>query len=494
MAAIQYDSSEDFTFLGIWIGMLSFFAHGGIYLLASSCCDEKRLSKQGTLKLLDMLLTALVWWLFSYGIAFEGYGLFYGSNSSVSSDFSYVNWFVQWSFLSLSTGIVSSSISSRLSRPAYFLLIFLFSSIIYPWIVHWCWDCGWASPFRASTKDLLLAGCGVLDIGGSGVIYLSAATVITITSTFCRKSNEVVELSECSSIFSHFGTLFSWFGMLGVCHATLLFVTNSNAMLMRSVANIMIAASASCISCTAFMFVEDRDAINIDKSNRSALSGIVAIAACSCTCEVYGAFIIGTVAGIIYISFSKLCRVIDLTDDFEAIPIFLPNSMWGLIAGGLFNVPELYGQLFGFEYSNDSESRAQYCGGLLYTGNGNQLYANLCLLVVIVNTAGFLWFIVSTLLDISTNLKTEAHYEALYNDELNNSSNSFGRGKSKPISRSEFEFQQNMDDNYQDPFYIKNRYLWDMVFILPNQRNVQGIESNRQYNNLDDVSKLWISD
>jgi hypothetical protein len=70
------------------------------------------------------------------------------------------------------------------------------------------------------------------------------------------------------------------------------------------------------------------------------LSGLVAVTAGCATIDYWAAVFVGLVAGVIYVSGSKLIIYLRLDDAVDAIPVHLFNGAWGLIATGLFSSPE----------------------------------------------------------------------------------------------------------------------------------------------------------
>lgn len=67
------------------------------------------------------------------------------------------------------------------------LYAIVITAIIYPMVAHWAWaEKGWASPYRPA--DALLAGCGVADFSGSGVVHLTGASSACSSST-CIRTN-----------------------------------------------------------------------------------------------------------------------------------------------------------------------------------------------------------------------------------------------------------------------------------------------------------------
>ena len=54
-------------------------------------------------------------------------------------------------------------------------------------------------------------------------------------------------------------------------------------------------------------------------------------------------FVIGIVAGWVYLGFSKFLIAMKIDDAVDAIPVHFANGMWGVIAVGLFADEELLG-------------------------------------------------------------------------------------------------------------------------------------------------------
>ena len=72
---------------------------------------------------------------------------------------------------------------------ADFIYAIVITGIIYPVVAHWAWaETGWASPYRR--EGVLLAGCGVADFSGSGVVHVTGA--FPTFKRYCSSSKELV--------------------------------------------------------------------------------------------------------------------------------------------------------------------------------------------------------------------------------------------------------------------------------------------------------------
>lgn len=75
------------------------------------------------------------------------------------------------------------------------------------------------------------------------------------------------------------------------------------------------------------------------KALNGTLAGLVAITAGAATVEPWAAFVIGIIAGWIYLSGSRLLIWFRIDDAVDGVPIHMFGGMWGLLAVGLLSSP-----------------------------------------------------------------------------------------------------------------------------------------------------------
>lgn len=78
------------------------------------------------------------------------------------------------------------------------------------------------------------------------------------------------------------------------------------------------------------------------------LTGLVAVTAGCGTVNYWAAFVIGLVAGVVYLGGSKLLIYLRIDDAVDAIPVHLFGGVWGLLATGLFSTKPHMEAAFGF--------------------------------------------------------------------------------------------------------------------------------------------------
>eukprot|EP01041_Mallomonas_annulata_P010574 gene10574-22067_t len=193
-------------------------------------------------------LSFVIWYGIGWNLAFGGgphenllVGSIFQIQQKTYNQFSSL--FFNWIFIGLATIIFSSSIADRLNW-RIFLLIFSNSCFfVFPIIIHWTWGNGWASPVRSTDKELLLSGCGVLDISGSGYIHLAAGMtalvlIIAVGPRLNRYTDNRIKFPRHNAIYHIFVAVSSCsaicdpeFGIIIGIISTLLYVLTSEILI-----------------------------------------------------------------------------------------------------------------------------------------------------------------------------------------------------------------------------------------------------------------------
>jgi len=150
-----------------------------------------------------------------------------------------------------------------------------------------------------------------------------------------------------------------WYGFNG---GSTLAIVGYSGLAAHVMVTTTIAASAGCLSCAfiGYAFSHIIDPANV---NNGVLAGLVAVTSSCATCSLWGAFIIGLLAGSIYFFGSKfVANVLKLDDVVDAIAVHGFCGAFGAIAPALFSTPYYYG----FAYYADRKTR---CAGVFYGGN-----------------------------------------------------------------------------------------------------------------------------
>mmetsp|Transcript_33899 Transcript_33899/g.43551 ORF Transcript_33899/g.43551 Transcript_33899/m.43551 type:complete len:482 (+) Transcript_33899:138-1583(+) len=398
-ASLDAFITETNTFWLMFGAVLVFFMQTGFGMLEVGSVSTKNTKNILVKNVFDASIGALCWWSFGYaaamgnGDAFIGKETFFMTTATFrgapSPDvaYSWAGWLFQWSFAATAATIVTGSVAERITFKAYLIYTIVLVCYVYPVVVHWGWSgVGWASAWR---EENLLAGCGVTDFAGSGVVHTTGGVVALIgavvigprTGRFDELGNPV-PLQQQSFVFQTLGTLILWFGWYGFNAVSTLYIGNYAAPAARAMVTTTIAAASGAVSAVLVAKIKEPDMIDPSAANNGVLAGLVGITASCSVVEPEGAFIIGLVAGAIYIGSSELLLKLKIDDVVNAAPVHMFCGIWGVIAAGLFASEDAYAAAY---YS----ARASKCAGAFYGGDGSALGAQIAFLIVLLLWTGF---------------------------------------------------------------------------------------------------------
>lgn len=119
----------------------------------------------------------------------------------------------------------------------------------------------------------------------------------------------------------------------------------------RAAVNTTLAGATGAITAllATLYFSHHRDelAFDLTKTLNGALAGLVAITAGCATLDPWAAFVVGILAGLIYLGASNLVLKLRLDDCVDGIPIHFFCGMWGLVATGLLSSPDGMKEAYG---------------------------------------------------------------------------------------------------------------------------------------------------
>lgn len=396
------------TFWVLWGGAMVFFMQVGFLCLEVGSTSIKHTKNLVIKNLLDMCCGTLGWWILGNGIAFGpatwaknlvGASDFLNENSPFYTDWinnptankgddgrKFAIFFYQWTFCITSVTIMSGAVGERITLAAYCIFSMIMSAVIYPVVTRWCWSSdGWATAFRPDGADTIF-GCGVVDFSGSGVVHYTGGlcAFIFILLLGPREgrfiNGRAMDLPKQSIVLQGLGFFILWFGWFGFNGSSTLKIVGKAHVAAKIVSGTSMAAATAGVATAAIDLVlygitSPESIIN------GTLTGLVAITAGCATTEIEGAFLIGMVAGPLYLFASHLIVRWKIDDMVDATPVHMAGGIWGMIAVGIFSSREAYAESY---YAD----RAKECCGLLYCGNANQLAAQICVVLAITAWVG----------------------------------------------------------------------------------------------------------
>ena len=218
-----------------------------------------------------------------------------------------------------------------------------------------------------------------------GVTALIAAKILgpRIGRFYDADGNELpepVSFPPHSVALQVLGTFILWVGWYGFNPGSTLAISPAgygDVAALCAVTTTIAAAAGSVSAMFTDMFLErmktGETMYDITMCMNGALSGLVAITAGCSVVEPWAAFVIGVIAGYVYIFWSKVLVMLKIDDAVDAIPVHFGNGMWGCLAVGVFASPGRVDTAYG---------TPNY--GFLYGGGGKLFAVEICGILFII--------------------------------------------------------------------------------------------------------------
>ncbi|CAF1681343.1 unnamed protein product, partial [Adineta ricciae] len=188
------------SFFLLFNGVVIFLMSFGYTLIESGGVRSQNAGHSLFKTLLILITSALAFWITGYAFAFGGNGnvllgtRFWASEGlgarylhpgvenyttsnnvlKLNNQDPYINYFYNYMLAFLVTNIAASAFAERCRVPVYVLFSIVMSGFVYPFLAHWMWgQNGW-----------LGAIVGARDYGGSAIIYLTAGVAALIGTIF----------------------------------------------------------------------------------------------------------------------------------------------------------------------------------------------------------------------------------------------------------------------------------------------------------------------
>ena len=209
------------------------------------------------------------------------------------------------------------------------------------------------------------AGCAVVHMVGGFAGLIGAILVGPRRGRF-NAAGDVVPMPGHSATLVTLGTFVLWFGWYGFNPGSALALSGGGASVAERAAVTTTLAAASAGVVTLIIVKLKDNIFDLIAILNGILAGLVSITAACAFVEPYAAVIIGAIGALVYIGAAMFLLKMKIDDPLEAFPIHGACGLWGVIAGGLFNV-KAYQALGGFKGE----------GGLFYGGGGRLLGINI---------------------------------------------------------------------------------------------------------------------
>lgn len=350
------------SFYLIFAGALVFFMQLGFAMLCAGSIRQKNVKNVLLWNLLDSAGGAFGFWSIGYAFA-------YGGDDPTSSQKTFIGnsgffltgntdmefWFFQFAFACALSSIVAGTIAERSQMMAYLCYSIFLCGFVYPVCAHAFWS---ANGFLSAFAMDPLWGTGVIDLAGSGPVHMCggvAALVMAIVlgprkGRFYDDDGNVLEepkeMGPHSVALQFLGTFALWFGWYGFNPGSTLKIHSAALGDVASLVavNTTLGAAAGALSGMFTSTILDERKTGIYTFDTTAamngcLTGLVAITAGCATVEPWAGFVIGIVAGWVYLGASALILRLKIDDAVDAIPVHMFGGAWGVLATGLFSNP-----------------------------------------------------------------------------------------------------------------------------------------------------------
>ena len=394
----------------LWVmiaGFLVFFMNAGFALVESGFCRSKNTVNILAKNFIVFAIASITFWITGFALMFGDGNAFMGlsgfllsgaDNSPMVGEayqgvFSALDWtgvpleakfFFQLVFAATAATIVSGAVAERIKFQSYILFSALLVAVMYPISGHWIWGGGWLGDFMGTYFSDFAGSTVVHSVGGwaalVGVLFLGPRL------GKYRKDGSINAIPGHNMALATLGGLVLWLGWFGVNPGSTM-EADAAAIAHVSVTTAMAAAAGVLAACAyAWARIGTPD---LSMIINGALAGLVAITAPCNEVSIFGAVMIGLVAGVIVVESVLTFDRLRIDDPVGALSVHLVNGIWGTLAVGLFALDH-----------GDGDTVV----GLFYGGGLNQLIVQIIGIVAVgaftVIGSAILWGIVKATLGI----------------------------------------------------------------------------------------------
>ncbi|MDT8392168.1 MAG: ammonium transporter [Lentisphaeria bacterium] len=334
----------DIVFTAI-AAFLVFFMQAGFAMVESGFTRAKNACNIMMKNLMDFSMGTIGWLVIGFTLMFgAGNGFlgdlafFGGKNIDVAGGgLSWTFWIFQCVFAGTAATIVSGAMAGRTKFISYLAYSAVICAVIYPISGHWAW-----AGLSAAGGSGWLESLGFLDFAGSTVVHSCGAWLALAGAvTLGARKGKYTKDGKAKAILGHnipmaaLGVFILWFGWFG-------FNPGSQTAGVSAIGYIAIttnlAAAAGAISAMAVSWVFGRKP-DVSMALNGVLAGLVSITAGCDIVTLWGAVIIGAVAGIlVYFSVIFIDRVLKIDDPVGAVSVHGVCGAFGTVALVFFHV------------------------------------------------------------------------------------------------------------------------------------------------------------
>ncbi len=269
----------------------------------------------------------------------------------------------QATFAAITCCLILGAFVERIKFSALLLFMVLWFTFSYLPIAHMVWF--WAGPDAYTSADVvdkvnatagLLWQWGALDFAGGTVVHINAGVAGLVGAYVIgdRLGYGKDSMAPHSLTMTMIGASMLWFGWFGFNAGSALEANGSASLAFM---NTFLATACAVLSWTfAEWIIKDKPSMLGAASG--AVAGLVAITPAAGNVGIPGAFVIGTVAGLICLwGVTGLKKLLRVDDSLDVFGVHAVGGITGALLTGIFNSPSLGGPGF---YNNWFEMKPGY--------------------------------------------------------------------------------------------------------------------------------------
>ncbi len=326
----------------VWVlvaAAMVFFMQLGFAYLEAGFVRSKNASSIIMEGFIDTCITAVIFWMFGYGLMFGEGNAFFGTSYFFMNGIptetlgipTLAFMFFQFAFASAASTIISGGLGERVTFEANLLYSVIVILFVYPIVGHWVWGPqGW------------LAGMGFLDFAGSTVVHsvggwatLGGLLVLGPRLGKYTAHGTTENVSSHNVPFIALGTFVLWFGWFGFNGGSTLSAMDTG-LISKIFVNSNLAASSAAI-VTMFISWAYTKKPDIVASLNGALVGLVAITAGCAYVSTESALLIGAIGAPLMYFGGLFLESKKIDDAVGAVAVHGFGGTWGTLAVGLFH-------------------------------------------------------------------------------------------------------------------------------------------------------------
>ncbi|KAK9837144.1 hypothetical protein WJX81_005991 [Elliptochloris bilobata] len=340
-----------------------FLQQVGFAVLESGSVRAKNVRNILLHNIIDKLICGVCYWALGFAFAYGDtkWGIIGTSNFFLGANFSRdtaLLWFTSFMFLLTATTVVSGSLAERAQFEAYVAYAPLMAVVVYPLVVHWAVN-GWLTTFAPK--------CIYLDFAGGSTVHLLGGVAGLVGAWMTGPRLGRFNGPEVKPIVGHnvesiaLGTFLLWMGWYGFNIApAYLRGTERSSIAARAAVNTTLCGCASALTALAATWWRS-GLYDLRVCCNAILAGMVAITAICPHVDPWGAFLLGVIAGLVYLGCSKLLLHLRIDDPLEACAVHGGCSLVGILGVGFLARPDYIQEYRGTD--------KRICGGIFYAGH-----------------------------------------------------------------------------------------------------------------------------